>query len=74
MRARLLPKLMAWLLVPCACRIMKKMNAPISSTGSSAVISNVMMLPAALGSTGLNWISDAHSCVVACPAALQIWL
>ena len=55
MRARLLPKLMAWLLVPCAWRIMKKMNAPISSTGSSAVISSVMMLPAALGSTGLNW-------------------
>ena len=51
MRARLLPKLMAWLLVPCAWRIMKKMKPPISRTGRRAVISSVRMPPAALGCT-----------------------
>ena len=50
MRARLLPKLMAWLLVPCAWRIMKNMNPPISRTGSRAEISSVRIPPAALGS------------------------
>ena len=50
-RARLLPKLIAWLFVPCACRIMKKMKPPISRTGRSAVISSVRIPPAALGWT-----------------------
>ncbi len=50
MRARLLPKLIAWLLVPCAWRIMKKMNPPIRRTGRRAEISSVRMPPAALGS------------------------
>ncbi len=36
-RARLLPKLRAWLLVPWACRIMKKMNPPITTSGRTAV-------------------------------------
>ena len=38
-RARLLPKLRAWLLVPWAWRIMKKMNPPITRSGSSPVSS-----------------------------------
>ena len=38
-RARLLPKLRAWLLVPWAWRIMKKMKPPITSSGSSPVSS-----------------------------------
>ena len=36
-RARLLPKLRAWLLVPWAWRIMKKMKPPMTSSGSSPV-------------------------------------
>src|SRR3954447_22855960 len=36
MRARLLPKLIAWLLVPCAWRSMKNRNAPISRMGNRA--------------------------------------
>ena len=39
MRARLLPKLRAWLLVPCACLIMKKMKPPMMSSGRTAVSS-----------------------------------
>ena len=39
MRARLLPKLMAWLLVPWAWRIMMKMKPPIRRTGSRALMS-----------------------------------
>ena len=75
MRARLLPKLIAWLLVPCAWRIMKKMNAPMSSTGSSAVISSVHD---AAGGARLDRVEldlgGAFGWVVACPAASQIWL
>ena len=37
-RARLLPKLRAWLLVPWACLIMKKMNPPMIRIGRSPVI------------------------------------
>ena len=36
-RARLLPKLSAWLLVPWAWRIMKKMNPPMIRIGSRPV-------------------------------------
>ena len=50
MRARLLPKLIAWLLVPWAWRIMKKMKPPMRSTGRRAVIRRVRIPPAALGS------------------------
>jgi len=50
-RARLLPKLIAWLLVPCACRIMKKMKAPMRRTGRRAVIRSPSHWPAALAST-----------------------
>ena len=45
MRARLLPKLMAWLLVPWAWRIMKKRNPPISRTGSRAPTSRLIHCP-----------------------------
>ena len=38
-RARLLPKLRAWLLVPWAWRIMKKMKPPITMSGNSPVSS-----------------------------------
>ena len=37
MRARLLPKDIAWLLVPWAWRIMKKMNPPMISSGNTKV-------------------------------------
>ena len=37
MRARLLPNERAWLLVPWAWRIMKKMKPPMMSSGSTAV-------------------------------------
>ncbi len=46
MRARLLPKLMAWLLVPWACRIMKKMKPPIRRTGSSTLMRSPSRSPA----------------------------
>jgi hypothetical protein len=39
-RARLLPKLIAWLLLPWAWRIMKKMKPPITSSGRSPVSSS----------------------------------
>ncbi len=45
MRARLLPKLIAWLLVPWAWRIMKKMNPPMRRTGSSALMSSPIHWP-----------------------------
>ena len=45
MRARLLPKLRAWLLVPWAWRIMKKMKPPIRRTGSSAPTSRLIHWP-----------------------------
>jgi hypothetical protein len=38
-RARLLPKLIAWLFVPWACRIMKKMNPPMMRSGRTNVAS-----------------------------------
>jgi hypothetical protein len=63
-----LPKLIAWLFVPCACRIMKKMKPPMSSTGSSAVMSRVRMLPAALGSRTVKFSQAA----LPSPAAAQM--
>ena len=51
MRARLLPKLSAWLLVPCAWRNMKNSSAPMSSMGSSAVIEHAQPLAAVDGGT-----------------------
>ena len=38
-RARLLPKLIAWLFVPWACLIMKKMKPPMTSSGRRPVSS-----------------------------------
>ena len=73
MRARLLPKLMAWLLVPCAWRIMKKMKAPMSSTGSSARDQQPDPLA---GGAGLDRVEGdvlAQVAVLSYPAALQIW-
>ncbi len=61
-RARLLPKLMAWLLVPCACRIMKKMKPPIRRTGSSALMRSPSHWPvweACWGMTGTFRQPDA---------------
>jgi hypothetical protein len=49
MRARLLPKLRAWLLVPWAWRIMKKMKPPITSSGSSPVRSRPIHDVSAVG-------------------------
>ena len=44
-RARLLPKLIAWLLVPWAWRIMKNRKPPIRSTGRIAPISRLIHWP-----------------------------
>ena len=71
MRARLLPKLMAWLLVPWACRIMKKMKAPIRSTGKIEISSVVMMLPAALASTAAKPMFATQSPLFGVPAAVH---
>ncbi len=70
MRARLLPKLIAWLFVPCAWRIMKKMNAPMRSTGSIETSSVARMPPAALSSTA--WKFTEQSAGLGVPAASQI--
>ena len=44
-RARLLPKLIAWLFVPWAWRIMKKRKPPISMTGRMAPMSRLIHCP-----------------------------
>ena len=59
MRARLLPKLMAWLLVPWAWRIMKKMKPPIRSTGRSAPTSRPIHCPRLGGLVPEKMIDDA---------------
>jgi hypothetical protein len=54
MRARLLPKLIAWLLVPWAWRIMKKRKPPMSSTGSRAPMRRLIHCPVWDASLPLN--------------------
>ena len=48
-RARLLPKLIAWLFVPWAWRIMKKMKPPMTIRGSSPVSSRPIHEVSAVG-------------------------